>query len=133
MESLPRRYTDIDALFLDDGFEYEEEDTCEINRWCEYSREIELSPGGFVFRITMRFEITISDSSSGSYNCNHTLSSPTIELEIEESAGSGTINKFLGACELSVGSYRQIKRLIEMATPQMPNNPSEATGDNVSR
>jgi hypothetical protein len=73
IDSLPTEYTEIDSFLRDRDFECEEEDTCDSVRWVLYHREFKKESSNALIRVVLRFELSISDSPTATYNENHDL------------------------------------------------------------
>lgn len=72
-DSLPTEYTEIDSFLRDRHFECEEEDSCDSVRWVHYYREFKKDSSNALIRLVLRFELSISDSPTATYNENHDL------------------------------------------------------------
>jgi hypothetical protein len=115
-DSLPTRSSDIDSLLRENDFEYEEEDSCDSCRWCEYSREIQSSRSNIRFIIILRFELVISDSASGSYDDNFNLFFDEARMEIENWSNESIIPSHFGSYPLNPKNYGEIEGLIDALT-----------------
>ena len=82
IDSLPTECTEIDTFLRDRNFECEEEDTCDSVRWSLYYREFKRDSSNAMIRIVLRFELSISDSPTASYNENHDLHFNDAFLEV---------------------------------------------------
>lgn len=82
IDSLPSECTEIDSFLRDRDFECEEEDTCDSVRWRIYYREFKRDSSNAMIRVVLRFELSISDSPTASYNENHDLQFNDAFLEV---------------------------------------------------
>jgi len=73
IDSLPTEYTEIDSFLRDRDFTCDEEDTCDSVRWVLYYREFKRDSSNVLIRVVLRFELSISDSPTATYNENHDL------------------------------------------------------------
>lgn len=82
IDSLPTECTEIDSFLRDRDFECEEEETCDSVRWTYYYREFKRHSSNVLIRAVLRFELSISDSPTATYNENHDLHFNDAYLEL---------------------------------------------------
>jgi hypothetical protein len=73
-DSLPSECTKIDAFLRGKGFACMEEDSADTVRWHYYYTDIKKGNSNILIRITLRFELCISDDPEATYDENHDLS-----------------------------------------------------------
>lgn len=73
-DSLPSACTKIDTFLQGKGFNCEEEESTDSVRWRYYYTEIKKAGTNVMIRVTMRFELCISDDPTATYDENHDLS-----------------------------------------------------------
>ena len=73
-DSLPSEYSKIDAFLRNKGFACEEEDSTDTARWHYYYTDIKKGNTNILIRVTLRFEMCISDDPMATYDENHDLS-----------------------------------------------------------
>lgn len=74
IDSLPSNCTELDSFLRDRTFECEEENTTDCVRWLCYYREFKKDSTNALIRVVLRFELSISDSPTATYDENHDLS-----------------------------------------------------------
>ena len=73
-DSLPSECTKIDAFLRGKGFACEEEESTDTVRWQYYYTDIKKYNTNVLIRVTLRFELCISDDAMATYDDNHDLS-----------------------------------------------------------
>jgi hypothetical protein len=128
IDSLPSNCTEIDSFLRDRDFEREEEDTCDTVRWVCYYREFKRDSTNALIRVVLRFELSISDSPTATYDENHDLSFNDAFLEIwdrqmeedkifmgEQSYDEETESlRKLGSFPLSPSTYSDIEHILRI-------------------
>jgi hypothetical protein len=130
IDSLPAECTEIDTFLRDCHFECEEEETCDSVRWVYYYREFKRDSSNALIRVVLRFELSISDSPTTTYNENHDLhfNDAYLELWDRQMQSDGAFMgdplydeesedlRMVGSCPLDPSDFADIEVLSRLLT-----------------
>lgn len=126
---IKRNCIQTDNFFRKQGFTCREENTTDPTRLNDYEMEFRRDDSNVMFRLVIRFELSISDGPFGSYTDNHNLYYCKTFLEIFHRGLDITRSDYdyyyyygpeetdeklewIARYELNVNSYKEIKALI---------------------